>query len=163
MNQTGSFVQHNLLNIIKLSKRIKINEGYRNNIYKDNLGFLTIGYGHRIKNYDKFIGKKKYSKKILNLVFINDLKKAIYDFKNNYNTTALPNNVQEVIIEMVFQMGIRSTLKFNKFNSYIKKKLYYLAALEMIKSRWYHQTPKRVERLIEILLENNVRRKRKSR
>ena len=45
----------------------------------------------------------------------------------------------------------------------IKKKLYYLAALEMIKSRWYHQTPKRVERLIEILLENNVRRKRKSR
>lgn len=163
MSQTGYFVPHNLLNIIKLSRRIKTHEGYRNNIYKDSLGFLTIGYGHRIKNNDKFIGKKKYSKKTLNLVFINDLKKAIYDFKKNYNIAVLPNNVQEVIIEMVFQMGIRRTLNFIKFNSHIKKKLYYLAALEMIKSRWYHQTPKRVEKLIEILLKNNVRRKRKSR
>ena len=64
----------------------------------------------------------------------------------------MPDNVQEAIIEMIFQLGIKQLLKFKKFNFYIRKKQLYMASLEMIKSRWYQQTPKRVDKLIAILL-----------
>ena len=44
-----------------------------------------------------------------------DLLKSIFDFKNNYKYKKLQNNTQEVIIEMVFQLGIKKVLKFKKF------------------------------------------------
>ena len=65
--------------------------------------------------------------------------------------------MQEIIIEMIFQLGINGVLKFKKFNLHIKKKHYYLAALEMMKSRWYDQTPKRADKLIATLLQHNDR------
>ena len=89
------------------------------------------------------------------------MKKAISDFKKYYNYKNLPNSSQEVIIEMVFQLGIKKVLKFKKFNFYIKKNQLYLASLEMMKSRWYQQTPKRVDKLISILLRFNVRIQKK--
>jgi len=144
-----------LINFTRLSKRIKINEGYSNIIYKDQLGYPTIGYGHLIKKNDFFCGQKKYSRKLLLQIFNFDLNKAIIDFKKNYPNKKQPPNIQEVIIEMIFQLGIRGVLKFNKFNLNIKKKQYYLAALEMIKSKWYLQAPKRVDKLIYILLNFN--------
>ena len=55
---------------------------------------------------------------------------------------------------MIFQLGIKNCLKFNKFNKLLKKKLLYMAALEMLNSRWYDQTPKRVKQLIDLLLEH---------
>ena len=77
------------------------------------------------------------------------------NFKDNYKTKDIPNNVQEIIIEMIYQLGIKTLLKFKKFNTYIEEKKYYLAALEMIDSRWNKQTPKRVHKLISILLKYN--------
>ena len=65
--------------------------------------------------------------------------------------------MQEVIIEMIFQLGIKNVLKFNRFNKYIKKNQFYMAALEMIDSRWYKQTPTRTNLLITKMLYNNDR------
>ena len=62
--------------------------------------------------------------------------------------------LKEVLIEMIFQLGIKKTLKFKKFNFYLKSSKPHLAALEMINSLWYLQTPKRVDNLIKILLSN---------
>jgi len=146
-----------LLNLLKLSKRIRIHEGFKDHVYKDQLGNNTIGYGHLITQEEKFSFHKKYSKKILKKIFISDFKKTIKDFNRHYKKSNLPAHVQEVIVEMIFQLGINKVLKFNKFNKYIKKKQYYLAAFEMLSSKWYNQTPKRVEFLIKILHNNNVR------
>ena len=76
-------------------------------------------------------------------MFVKDLDVAIKNFMKHYDTNKISDNVQEVIIEMIFQLGISGVLKFKKFNLHIKKKHYYLAALEMMKSRWYDQTPNR--------------------
>ncbi len=159
--QIGCSALHSLFNFYRISNRIKANEGFKNSIYKDQLGNQTIGYGHLVYSNDIFFVKKRYSKKILLRVFYNDLKKAISDFKKYYHYKNLPNSSQEVIIEMVFQLGIKKVLKFKKFNFYIKKKQLYLASLEMMKSRWYQQTPKRVDELISILLRSNVRIQKK--
>ena len=45
-------------------------------------------------------------------------------------------------------------------NEYLKQKLYFMAAFEMKNSKWYTQTPKRVNILINIMLrkENEKRR-----
>ena len=105
--------------------------------------------------------KRRYSKKFLEKIFYNDLCAAIASFKKKYNSKRLPDFVQEIVIEMIFQLGIKKTLKFQKFNKYIKKELYYLAAFEMMKSQWYRQTPNRVNKLINIIITNNDSQKRK--
>lgn len=153
--QTGYFPQHNLFNFSKLCIRIKKNEGYSNKPYKDQLGYYTIGYGHLIKKNENFLFKKTQSKNFFNKIFLKDLNKATQNFKRHYNIKKIPNNVQEVIIEMIFQLGIKKVLKFYKFNKYIKNNQFYMAALEMIDSRWYTQTPTRTNLLITTMLCDN--------
>ena len=155
--QTGFFPQHKLYNYSRISVRIKQNEGYKNKAYKDQFGNLTIGYGHLILPNEKYFLKKKYSRKFLSGVFHNDLEKSIFYFKKYYSTKKFPTNIQEVLIEMIFQLGIRGVLEFKKANKYLEKKLYYLAAFEMMNSRWYQQTSKRVDKLIALLLSHDVK------
>ena len=138
----------------QLKSRIKKNEGFSNQIYYDQVGKPTIGFGHLVKKREKFLYKKKYSKKHLNKIFENDFSSALSDFNKSYKTKDLSKNSQEVLLEMIFQLGIKNCLKFKKFNKSLKKKLPYMAALEMLNSRWYAQTPKRVEKLIDLLLEH---------
>ena len=159
--QTGYFHQLKLSKFSQLKSRIKKNEGYSNQIYYDQVGKPTIGFGHLIKKGEKFLHQKKYSKKYLNNLFENDFGSALSDFYKRYKVRGLSKNSQEVLLEMIFQLGIRNCLKFKKFNKSLKKKLPHMAALEMLNSRWYAQTPKRVEKLIDLLLEyKNVKQRR---
>ena len=150
--QTGCFLQHKLSRFSQLKSRIKKNEGYNNQIYYDQVGKPTIGFGHLIKKREKFLHHKKYSKKYLNKLFENDFSLALNDFNNSYKAKSLSKNSQEVLLEMIFQLGIKNCLKFKKFNKLLRKKLLHMAALEMLDSRWHVQTPKRVEKLIDLLL-----------
>ena len=159
--QTGYFLQLKLSKFSQLKSRIKKNEGYSNQIYYDQVGKPTIGFGHLIKKREKFLHQKKYSKKHLSKLFENDFSSALSDFNKSYKANSLSKNSQEVLLEMIFQLGIRNCLKFKKFNKSLKKKLPHMAALEMLNSRWYAQTPKRVEKLIDLLLEQkNVKQRR---
>ena len=118
------------------------------------MGKPTIGFGHLVKKREKFLYQKKYSKKHLKTIFENDFSSALSDFNKSYKAKDFSKNSQEVLLEMIFQLGIKNCLKFKKFNKSLKKKLPYMAALEMLNSRWYAQTPKRVEKLIDLLLEH---------
>jgi GH24 family phage-related lysozyme (muramidase) len=117
------------------------------------MGKPTIGFGHLIKKKEKFLNQKKYSKKHLNKLFENDFSSTLSDFNKNYKVKTFSKNSQEVLLEMIYQLGIKGCLKFKKFNKSLEKKLLYMAALEMLNSHWYVQTPKRVEKLIDLLLE----------
>ena len=141
-----------MIKYTELKKRIKKHEGFRNKVYLDQLGHPTIGYGHLVKKNDKIVIKKKYSKKHLISLFEEDFNKALRNFNYHYSYLKMKKNFQEVLVEMIFQLGIKKTLKFKKFNFYLKNQQTYLAALEMINSLWYLQTPKRVDNLIKILL-----------
>ncbi len=151
--QIGCFLQPKLSNFSQLKSRIKKNEGYSNQIYYDQAGKPTIGFGHLIKKREKFLHQKKYSKIYLNKLFEEDFSSALSDFNNSYKTKNLSRNSQEVLLEMIFQLGIKNCLNFKKFNKSLKKKLPHMAALEMLNSLWHTQTPKRVEKLIDLLVE----------
>ena len=137
---------------IKLKNRIKKHEGFRNKVYYDIFGNPTIGYGHLIKKSESFLKNKKYSKSYLDNLFEKDFKIAVINFNKYYNKKKLSKNLIEVLIEMIFQLGIKKLIKFNKFNQFIIQNQLYLTALEMMDSLWYLQTPNRVEELIKILL-----------
>ena len=135
-----------------LKNRIKKNEGYKSFAYFDQLGFPTIGYGHLIKPNEKKFFTKKFSKKYLLNLFNLDFNEAIVQYEKHYHKFNFSNNIKEVLIEMIFQLGINGQKKFLKMNNHLKKKQVFMASLEMINSLWYYQTPKRVDDLIDILL-----------
>ena len=70
----GHWYQPNNLRYLSLIKRIKKNEGFSSTPYKDQLGFLTIGYGHLILPNEKHLAENKISKHKLERIFIQDFK-----------------------------------------------------------------------------------------
>ena len=135
-----------------LKKRIIKNEGFSRTSYKDQLGFLTIGFGHLILPYEKHLIQKKISKKKLEKIFTNDFNKALMDF--NFYLKSFSSNTKnsEVLIEMIFQMGADKVLKFKKLLNHMKKNNKYSVCFEMMSSLWYKQTPNRVKKLVKIIL-----------
>ena len=137
-----------------LKKRIKLNEGYSPKPYKDQLGYLTIGYGHLILSNEKILLKKKIHKKELEEIFEKDFKKALSNFNNKFKSFTSDKKEAELLIEMVFQLGIKSCLKFKNLIKNMRKGNKHLVCLDMMDSLWYKQTPNRVKNLIKIFLNN---------
>ena len=120
--------------------------------YKDILGYRTIGYGHLIKKNETFKEKKKINKRDLVKIFEEDFSLALKDYYINYKNTKHSKEVKDVLIEMIFQLGIKGQKKFKKKIKHLIKKQLYMASLEMLESLWYKQTPKRVKMLIKNLI-----------
>ena len=143
-----------------LKKKIKKNEGFRNKPYLDSLGHPTIGYGHLITKKETKKLKAKFSKKFLSNLFDKDFRTALTAYKKNFNYKKHSKNTKEVLIEMIFQLGIKKQKKFVKMNNHIQNNNIFLAALEMKNSLWYKQTPKRVDCLIKLLLKRKYEKQR---
>ena len=138
----------------KLIKRIKEHEGFSIKPYKDQLGFLTIGYGHLILPNEKHLTNNKKTKTQLEKIFIKDFRKATNDYKKFLKKRKHNSKEEELLIEMVFQMGVKRVLMFKNLLSSMKKNQKHLVCFEMMNSLWYNQTPKRVKNLIKIYLNN---------
>ena len=147
------------MSYLQLIKRIKKNEGFSSAPYKDQLGFLTVGYGHLILSNEKHLTKTKPSKDKLEKIFVQDFKNAIKDYEKYLKKKTSSKKEEELLIEMVFQMGVKRVLKFRSLLRNMRKKNKHLVCFEMMNSLWYKQTPKRVKELIKIFLKNEQRRK----
>ena len=137
-----------------LKERIKSNEGFSSKPYKDQLGYLTIGYGHLILPNENILLKKQINKKELEEIFEKDFKKALSNFNNTFKPFTLNEKESELLIEMIFQLGIKGCLKFKNLIKNIKKRNKHLVCFDMMDSLWYKQTPNRVKALIKIFLNN---------
>ncbi len=136
-----------------LKKRIKSNEGFASKPYKDQLGYLTIGYGHLILSNEKILLKKTH-KKELEEIFEKDFKKALNNFNNKLKFLTSNKKEAELLIEMIFQLGIKGCLKFKNLLKNMRKGNKHLVCFEMMDSLWYKQTPDRVKVLIKNFLNN---------
>ena len=137
------------MNYLSLKLRIKKNEGFSSRSYKDQLGNYTIGYGHLIRKKEIVLFKKKIKVSFFQNLFENDFKTALDDYNKHFRKYSFSQNIKELIVEMIFQMGIQNVLSFKKTLRHIRKNNKFLAALEMMDSIWYKQTPLRVENLIK--------------
>ena len=138
----------------ELKKRIKKNEGFSLTPYKDQLGYLTIGYGHLILPSETNLIKNKTSKSQLKEIFIKDFNRALSDYKKLIKQKNHNKKDEELLIEMVFQMGAKRVLMFKKLLLNMRKNNKHLVCFEMMNSLWYNQTPDRVKNLIKVFLRN---------
>ena len=132
------------MNIEKLKDEIKKEEGYRNTVYKDHLGF-----GHLVTPKDNFKEGVKYDYKKLEKVFDYDFQIAHQDAMDLCKDLDIVDEAKEIIIHMCFQLGKPKTAKFKKMFEALQNKDYIEAGLQMESSLWAKQTPNRVMRLSE--------------
>ena len=140
------------MNIEQVQKQLEIDEGVVYKIYTDHLGYPTFGIGHLItKNDPEFeepVGTP-VSKERVDSVFAIDIKIAedeccvLYPFWEE-----LPEEVQEILVNMMFNLGRPRLTKFKKMNTALEMGDWKTAAIEGRDSRWYHQVGNRSERLM---------------
>ena len=132
-----------------LKEKIKIHEGFRDMIYLDSLNKKTIGYGHLIVHEDKFVEGKAYPKEELEALFDKDFNKG-WDLMIQFcevNSLNVSEEAQEVLCEMIFQMGYSGVGKFKNMIKALQNHDYKSASIEMLDSRWAKQTPNRAKAL----------------
>ena len=140
------------MNIEQVQKQLENDEGVVYEIYTDHLGYPTFGIGHLItKNDPEFeepVGTP-VSKERVDSVFAIDIKIAedeccvLYPFWEE-----LPEEVQEILVNMMFNLGRPRLTKFKKMNAALEMGDWKTAAIEGRDSRWYHQVGNRSERLM---------------
>ena len=131
--------------------RIKKHEGFRNTVYLDSLGKATIGYGHLLTEDDDFEEGIQYDKSLLEVLFDKDFNRSAYNAEQLLEGIDICDTAREIIVEMVFQLGIGGVSKFKKMFEALRKKDYNEAAEQMLDSQWRVQTPKRCEELSSLM------------
>ena len=130
-----------------LKEEIKSHEGFVNKIYKDHLGFPTIFFGHLITPEDNYEEDKEYPKEMGEEVFELDFQKALTSTESLIGSRPVNHTAKEVLIEMVYQMGVGGVSKFKKMWSALDTEDYEEAGNQMLNSRWAKQTPARCGKL----------------
>ena len=134
-----------------VKERIKKHEGFRNTVYLDSLGKATIGYGHLLTEDDDFEEGIQYDKSLLEDLFDKDFNRSAYNAEQLLEGIDICDTAREIIVEMVFQLGIGGVSKFKKMFEALRKKDYNEAAEQMLDSQWRVQTPKRCEELSSLM------------
>ena len=96
----------------ELKEEIKLHEGFVPRTYADSLGKRTIGYGHLCVEPEQWDDNKEYTKEELNVVFEKDFNEALKNAEHLIGERSINDTAKEVIIEMVFQLGIGGVGKF---------------------------------------------------
>tara|TARA_Y100001949_G_scaffold41745_1_gene34036 strand:- start:410 stop:853 length:444 start_codon:yes stop_codon:yes gene_type:complete len=139
------------MNIDQLRDTLKIDEGVKYEIYNDHLGYPTFGIGHLVVESDEEHGKPvgtPVTEDRVNSVFEKDVAIMIDEAKKIFpNLDELPEEAQQVIVNMTFNMGRPRLSQFKKFIAGVNAGDWNKAAVEMMDSRWAKQVGARAERL----------------
>ena len=131
----------------ELKEQIKEHEGFVPRTYKDSLGKRTIGFGHLCVEPEQWDDDKEYTREELERVFDKDFDEALKNAESLIGERSINFIAKQVIIEMVFQLGIGGVGKFKKMWSALDKEDYGEASFQMMDSLWAKQTPNRAEKL----------------
>lgn len=144
---------------MRIDERLKEYEGtkeyqqkigyYRDNKfypYKDSLGKSTIGYGHLItsENFTNGITEQQADELLsedINIARIQYSKLSL----------ALPQDWEDFMVIMIYQLGLGGVQKFRKMLAALKVQDYKTAIKESKDSLWYKQTPNRLNQMILVL------------
>lgn len=141
------------MNIDKLREELKVDEGVRYEIYLDHLGLCTHGIGHLILNSDPEYGQPvgtPVSEDRVNECFASDVETVLSECTQLYpNFNVLPEEVQLIIANMMFNMGRPRLSKFKGMKAAVDAGDWHRAAVEMVDSKWYQQVTNRADRLVQ--------------
>ena len=141
------------MNIEEFKKEIEIDEGCKYEIYLDHLNLPTFGIGHLILDSDPESGEEvgtPVSEDRVSECFNKDVHTVLSDCEKLYEDfSTLPEEVQRIIANMMFNMGYPRLSKFKGMKAGIDARDWQQAADEMVDSRWYNQVTNRAERLVK--------------
>ncbi len=135
-----------------LETALRSEEGEDLTVFLDTEKNPTVGVGHKVLSGDNLKVGDTITKEQSEELFRQDLEEArrgATDILKKLNEP-LPE-VEDIIVQMVFQMGKAGAKAFKKTLKFIKKKKYAKAADELLKSKFAKQTPERANRLAEQL------------
>ena len=141
---------------VRVFEQLKIDEGVVNEVYKDHLGYETFGVGHLVLESDpehgQSVGTPVSEERVAN-AFEHDLDVAISECKVLYEESweEFPEEVQEILVNMLFNTGRPRLSKFVKMNGALKEGDWKTASVEGRDSLWFRQVGNRAERLMSRL------------
>ena len=143
------------MNLEKLREQLAIDEGKVLEIYHDHLGYPTFGIGHLILESDKEFGEPlgtPISEERVVECFERDVEAVLEDCEKLYKDfDELPEEAQQIIANMMFNMGLSRLSKFKKMKAAVDNRDWKEAAVQGRDSRWYNQVTNRAERLMKRL------------
>ena len=142
-----------MMDLDQLREQLEIDEGVKYEIYNDHLGYATFGVGHLViesdPEYDMDLGTPISESRVVE-AFEQDCENVLRDCNILYEDFgSLPEEAQQVIANMMFNMGRPRLSKFKGMKRGVDSRDWNAAADEMVDSRWYRQVTKRADRLVE--------------
>jgi lysozyme len=140
----------------RVYEQLKIDEGVVYEIYKDHLGYPTFGVGHLVLETDPEHGQPvgtPVSEERVRECFEKDLNIAISECAVLYGDgwDTFPEEVQEILVNMLFNLGRPRLSKFKNFNTKLLEGDWAGAAPEGLDSLWARQVGARAQRLMSRL------------
>ena len=129
-----------------LIDEIKKHEGFSSTVYKCTAGYDTIGYGQRVKYL-------KVTEEQATEWLQEELQNLKYKLADKYEWfLPSPQEVQEIVINMNYQLGVTAFSKFKKTIFLLANGDYKAASTEMLDSKWARtDTPRRAKELSDRL------------
>jgi lysozyme len=145
-------------------EQLKLDEGVVYEIYLDHLNYPTFGVGHLITKSDVEYGYPigtKVSPERVAQAFDADLEISLRECGLLYGHcwSSFPNEVKEILVNMMFNLGRPRLSKFKKMNGHLEMGDWKNAAVQGRDSKWYRQVGNRAERLmtrLENVPERNI-------
>ena len=141
------------MNLESLRRQLEIDEGVKYEIYNDHLGYATFGVGHLVletdPEYGRPVGTTVSESRVVE-VFKLDCESVLIDCNILYEDFAdLPEEAQQIIANMMFNMGRTRLSKFKGMKRGVDARDWNAAADEMVDSAWYRQVTNRADRLVD--------------
>ena len=150
-----------MLDMAEMITRLKLHEGCSLMPYKCPANKLTIGIGHNLednpltKEEQEVLGdwRKGITRENAHYLCRNDINKCIEDLRRNISFfDNLDKERKYALIDLCFNLGIRTLLTFKKTLASIACGNYRTAAEQLLQSKYASQVGKRAKR-IAILIE----------
>ncbi len=131
------------MNHSRIEKQLRRQEGYRKHPYRDTEGVLTFAYGRNLDANGISRGEARFLLK-------NDIAVAEGECLSRFGFFKDLDSIrQEVLVNMMFNLGWPRLKAFVKMIAALEKEDYETAAVEMIDSRWFRQVKGRAEELAD--------------
>ena len=142
-----------------VKKRIEEHEGRTNTVYKDTLGYLTVGIGYKLPKDSPLQEGECVDDTFVDEKFKETFLTAAQGAERLLNGASVPVEAFGILTEMVFQMGEQGVSGFPSMLRHLKAGDTTEAAEEMLRgstagsaSEWSKQTPKRARALYNIMV-----------
>jgi len=121
---------------MSLLSSVIVHEGFSRYSYLDSVGVRTVGFGRNLD--DRGISREEAE-----MLLLNDLETSTEEAKKFEFYENLTSNRRDVIVEMIFNLGLTRFKKFKKTIGYINQANHSAAADEMLDSKWADQVGQR--------------------